>query len=415
MPTNRRRPPLAIDGGPPLRSKPFAPWPVFDEEMIDAAARVLRSGQVNCWTGDETRRFEREFADAVGARSAIALANGTVALELALHALGIGPGDEVVVPSRTFIASASCAAVRGAIPVVADVDTESGNITAETIAAVLTPRTKAIIAVHLAGWPCDLDPIMELARVRGLKVIEDCAQAHGATYHGRPVGSIGHAAAFSFCQDKILTTGGEGGMLTTNDSDVWARAWSYKDHGKSWDAVHAPASESLFRWLHAEFGTNWRLTEMQSAIGRVMLRRLPDWIATRRRNAARLTAALRHVSGVRVPVPPSDFGHSYYKHYALLDVSRLRHGWTRDRVLRAVQAEGVPCGSGSCSEIHRERAFATRGWGPPNQLESAARLGESSMMFLVHPGLTEVDMDDVAAALRKVLAVAQDSARADAA
>ena len=211
---------LAIDGGPKVRTTPFAPWPSFAEDEVEAAAAVLRSGNVNYWTGEEGHQFEAELAAFTGCKHAIALANGTVALELALYALGIGPGDEVVTTSRTFIASASCAVMRGALPVMADVDRDSQNITADTIRAALTPRTEAIIAVHLAGWPCDMDPIMELATSTGLKVIEDCAQAHGASYKGRPVGSMGDVAAFSFCQDKIMTTGGEGGMLTTNDAEA---------------------------------------------------------------------------------------------------------------------------------------------------------------------------------------------------
>ena len=263
--------PLAIEGGPAVRKHLFSPWPYFSQDEIDAVTRVLNSGRVNYWTGDEGRQFEAEFAAFVGCKHAVAVANGTVALELALEALGIGPGDEVVVTSRTFIASASCAVMRGATPVMADVDWDSQNITAETIRAVLSPRTRAIIAVHLAGWPCDMDPILEIAREHGLKVIEDCAQALGAVYKGRPVGSMGDVNAFSFCQDKILTTGGEGGMLTTNHTDLWSRAWAFKDHGKSYEAVYRRQHPPGYRWLHESFGTNWRLTEMQSAMGRVLL------------------------------------------------------------------------------------------------------------------------------------------------
>src|ERR1039458_6044205 len=277
---------LAVDGGRPLRAQPFAPWPHFTPDEVDAVSRVVQSGKVNYWTGSEGRLFEEEFAAFTGSKHAIALANGTVALELALHALGVGPGDGGVGASRTFIASASCAVMRGAVPVVADVDRNSQNITADTVRAALTPRTRAIIPVHLAGWPCDMDPILELARERGLWVIEDCAQAHGATYKGRTVGSMGDVNAFSFCQDKIMTTGGEGGLLTTNDPDKWARAWAFKDHGKSYDAVYNRTHLPGFRWLHESFGTNWRLTEIQSALGRVLLRKLPQMVEKRRGLAA---------------------------------------------------------------------------------------------------------------------------------
>ena len=294
---------LAIEGGKPSREFPFAPWPSFEPDEIEAVASVLKSAKINYWTGEEGRLFEKEFAAFAGCKHGIAVANGTVALELALHALGIGPGDEVIVPSRTFIASASCVVMRGAIPVIADVDATSQDLTADTIRPLLTSRTKAIIAVHLAGWPCDMDSILELARDHGIKVIEDCAQAHAATYKGRPIGSLGDAAAFSFCQDKIMTTGGEGGMLTTNDDSVWKRAWSFRDHGTSYEAVYHDEDSPGFRWVHESFGTNWRLTEMQSAIGRVLLRKLPHWAAIRRRNASILTRGFSSCPALRVTSP----------------------------------------------------------------------------------------------------------------
>jgi len=395
---------LAIDGGTPVRTRPLPPWPHFGEDEVRVAADVLRSGKVNYWTGEEGRRFEEEYAAACGRRHAVAVANGTVALELALYALGVGPGDDVVTTSRTFVASASCAVMRGAKPVMADVDRDSQNVTAETISAALTPRTKAIIAVHLVGWPCDMDPIMKLARARGLKVIEDCAQAHGATYKGRPVGSLGDAAAFSFCQDKIITTGGEGGLLVTNDEAVWRRAWSFKDHGKDYDTVYHKKHPPGFRWLHESFGTNWRLTEVQSAIGRVQLRKLGDWVGRRREHAARLTERLSVFPALRIPVPPDDVGHSYYRFHAFVNPEQLLEGWTRDRIMNAVSAEGVPCGSGACSEIYLEKSFD--GIRPRARLPVAKELGETSLMYMVHPQLTPADMEDTCRAVEKVMAAA---------
>ncbi|TYO94803.1 DegT/DnrJ/EryC1/StrS family aminotransferase [Desulfallas thermosapovorans] len=397
---------LAIKGGRPVRTAPFAPWPYFSADETAAATAVLKSGQVNYWKGSEGRLFEKEFASFAGCRYAIALANGTVALELALHALGIGPGDEVIVASRTFIASASCAVMRGAVPVMADVDPVSQNITAQTIAAALTPKTRAIIAVHLAGWPCDMDPILALAKEKGLFVIEDCAQAHGATYKGRPVGSLGDVAAFSFCQDKIMTTGGEGGMLTTNNRDIWEKAWSYKDHGKSYHAVYHRRHPPGFRWLHESFGTNWRLTEMQAAIGRVMLGKLPGWLEKRRRNARLLDRGLSAIPALRVTIPPAGIQHAYYKYYTFVKPEKLKPGWDRDRIMVALCAEGIPCFSGSCSEIYLEKAFTGAGLGPPGRLKTAKELGETSLMFLVHPTLGAEDMRDICLAAEKVFSVA---------
>ena len=395
---------LALLGGSPVRTQPFAPWPYFEGDEVEAATTVLRSGKVNYWTGEEGHQFEREFAAMVGSKHAIALANGTLALELALCVLGIGPGDEVIVPSRTFIATASCAVMRGAKPVMADVDRTSQNITAETMRAVLTPRTKAVIVVHLAGWPCDMDPIVKLAREHGIKVIEDCAQAIGAEYKGRQVGSIGDIGAFSFCQDKILTTGGEGGMLTTDDTTLWERGWSLKDHGKSYDAVYKREHPPGFRWLHESFGTNWRLTEMQSAMGRVLLRKLRGQISIRRKYAEVLNTRLAAVAGIRRTLPPVEISHSYYKYYVFLESSRIKPDWDRERIMAAINAEGIPCFSGSCSEIYLEKAFPPE-LRPPSRLPVARELGETSLMFLLHPTLSESDMDDTANAIEKVFAV----------
>lgn len=397
---------LAIDGGDPVRHEAFAPWPHYASDEIAAVACVLTSGQVNYWTGKECVQFEDEYARHVGVRHAISLANGTLALELALYALGIGPGDEVVVPSRTFIASASCVVARGATPVVADIDPLSQTLTAETIRAVLTPRTRAIIAVHLAGWPCEMAPIMTLAREHGLVVVEDCAQAHGAKYQGRPVGSFGDAAAFSFCQDKIISTGGEGGMLLTNNTPLWERAWAYKDHGKSHEAVFSRKHAPGFRWLHESFGSNWRMTEMQAAIGRLQLSRLDNWGAVRRHHAATLAAGLVAIPGLRLTHPPVEITHAYYRYYAFLKPETLRDGWNQTRIVDAINAEGIPCFVGSCGEIYREKAFTTAGFVPTQRYPVAQELSDTSLAFLLHPTLTETDMLDTCHAVAKVMRAA---------
>lgn len=394
---------LAIHGGTPIRTTPLAPWPIFAQDEIDAVTSILQSGKVNYWTGEEGHQFEKEFSKFIGCDHGIVLANGTVALELALYALGIGPGDEVIVTSRTFIASASCIVMRGAIPVMADVDPESQNITVETIRTVLSPRTKAIILVHLAGWPCDMDSIIEFSRKNNLKVIEDCAQAHGATYKGRPVGSFGDVATFSFCQDKIMTTGGEGGMLLTNERMLWERAWAFKDHGKSYEAVYYRQHPPGYQWLHESFGTNWRLTEMQSGIGRIQLRKLPSWIETRSRHANILTRSFAQIPGLRVTIPTDHIGHSYYKYYVFVYPNMFKEGWNRNTVIAAINAEGIPCLNGSCSEIYMEKAFDLKGFRPINRLKVARELGETSLMFLVHPTLTEEDMEDTCRAVEDVM------------
>lgn len=391
---------LQVDSAPGIGP---AHWPFFGDDEVRAVEAVLRSGKVNYWTGGEGQAFEREYAGAIGVPYAIALANGTVALELALAMLGIGPGDEVVTTPRTFIASASCAVMRGAVPVFADVDRDSQNITAASIERVLTPRTKAIIPVHLAGWPCEMDAIVDLARDRNIAVIEDCAQANGAQYRGRPVGSFGTFGAFSFCQDKIITTGGEGGLLATGDESLWSRAWSFKDHGKSYAQMfrtdHAPG----FRWVHESFGTNFRMTETQAAIGRLQLRKLDGWVARRRANAERLAAGLAGVGALRIPEPPAHVTHAFYKFYGFLDLARLKSDWTRERIIQQIVDGGVPCFSGSCSEVYLERAFDGTPSRPLQRLPVARELGETSLMFLVHPTLTAEHIDRTVTVARDVL------------
>jgi dTDP-4-amino-4,6-dideoxygalactose transaminase len=399
-----------------MLNTPFSPWPSFTTEEADAVRSVVLSNKVNYWTGTECREFEKEFAAWCGTRYAVALSNGTLALDLALKALDIGPGDEVVVTPRTFIASISCVVNAGATPVFADVEADSGNISAATIGKVLTPRTKAVICVHLAGWPCDMDPILEQAEALGFKIIEDCAQAHGAKYKGRAVGSIGHIGAWSFCQDKIMTTGGEGGMVTTNDEALWRAMWAYKDHGKSYEAVYERKHAPGFRWLHESFGTNWRMLEMQAAIGRIQLRRMADWSARRTAIAQAIWATCRRHAAVRVPPFACDrmrcdagcqqrngCTHAHYKCYVYLQPDQLAADWTRDRVVEAINVQGVPCYQGSCSEVYLEKAFDNTGWRPAERLPLARALGETSLMFLVHPTLTDAEVEKTCAVIASVL------------
>ena len=381
---------------------PFSPWPSYSPEEVEAVSDALRSNRVNYWTGDLCRQFEDRFAEWTGTSHAVALSNGTVALDIALIALGIRPGDEVITTSRTFLASVSCIVTAGAIPVFADVDADSQNITAETIATVLTSRTRAIICVHLAGQPCDMDPIMALARKHGLKVIEDCAQAHGARYRGRSVGSIGDIGAWSFCQDKIMTTGGEGGMVTTNDKALWSAMWSYKDHGKSWEGVYERPHPPGPRLVHDSFGTNWRMIEMQAAIGLIQLERMNVWTRRRRELAERLSAACSVHDLLRVPFSPADVTHAWYRFYAFVRPERLASGWSRDRLIQEINARGVPCFHGSASEVYLEAAFEGTGWRPAERLPVARALGETSIAFLVHPTLTDAEIDKACSVIHDV-------------
>jgi len=381
----------------------LAPWPQFDAEQIAAAGRVLASGQVNTWTGEETQAFEQEFAAWCGCSHAIAMANGSLALSAAYLAIGLDQGDELITTPRTFIATASSAVLLGAKPVFADVDPDSGAITAATIEPLISPRTKAIAVVHLGGWPADMSSVCDLARAHGIAVIEDCAQAHGARIHGQSVGSFGDVAAWSFCQDKILTTAGEGGMLTTSRPELWDAMWAFKDHGKTHEAVFGREHPPGFRWLHERFGSNFRLTELQSAIGRIQLQRLPEWTAVRTRNSLLLAEALGDLHAVRVPLPPQHLTHAWYKFYAFVQPEALADGWSRDRILSEISALGYPALSGSCSEIYLEKCFQDAGLAPAERLPVARELGETSLMFFVHPTITSEQMAGYAEAVRSVV------------
>ena len=380
------------------------PWPSFTQEEVDAVSKVILSNKVNYWTGQECREFEREFAEFTQTRYAVALSNGTVALDVALKALEIGNGDDVIVTSRTFLASASSIVTAGANPIFADVELDSQNISRHTIEAVLTPNTKAIICVHLAGLMCDMDPIMDLAQEKGLYVIEDCAQAHGAMYKGRSAGSIGHIGAWSFCQDKIMTTGGEGGMVTTNDEELWSKMWSYKDHGKDFDSVYNKQHPPGFRWVHDSFGTNWRMMEIQAVIGRIQLKRMPEWKQKRNKNMDRILSTFEGTPYFRVFKPSSDYVHAAYKCYVQVNIDKLPANWSRDRIMQVINEQGIPCYSGSCSEIYLEKAFDNTPWRPKVRLPNAKKLGENSLMFLVHPTLSDESLEKTCSAIKYVIA-----------
>jgi dTDP-4-amino-4,6-dideoxygalactose transaminase len=389
-----------------MLNTPFSPWPSFTQDEADAVSRVVLSNKVNYWTGTEGRVFEKEFATWADSEYAIALGNGTLALDIALKALNVGAGDEVITTPRTFLASASSIVTAGAAPVFADIDLNSQAITTESIKAVLTPKTKAVIVVHLAGMPAEMDDIMALSKQHGFYVIEDCAQAHGAKYKGRSVGSIGHVGAWSFCQDKIMTTGGEGGMVTTNSKELWSTMWSYKDHGKSFDAIYNREHPPGFRWLHESFGTNWRMTEMQAAIGRIQLTRMSDWTAKRQAYGAQLDQAASNFECIRLVEVPEYSEHAEYKHYMFIRPEYLAQGWDRDRIVNEIVERGVPCFQGSCSEVYLEKAFDNTPWRPEKRLPNAVQLGETSLMFLVHPTLTEAEIAKTAQVMKEVFAMA---------
>lgn len=380
----------------------LSPWPSYSPEEAKITADVLLSNRVNYWTGEHGKAFEKEYASWCGSRYAVALSNGTVALEVALKAMGIGPGDEVITTPRTFIASASAIVSVGATPVFADVEIESQNISAETISHVLTTSTKAVIVVHLAGLPAEMDDIMALSAKHNFYVIEDCAQAHGAKYKGKSVGSIGHIGCWSFCQDKIITTAGEGGMITTNDENFYEFIWSYKDHGKNRKKVvdTSDMNKGKFRWLHDSFGSNYRMTEIQAAVGRYQLTKIEEWSEIRRKNMAAYDDVVDRFSFVRKVQCPAYSVHAAYKYYMFLkeDIDME----FRDEIIHRLSEKGVPAYQGCCSEIYLEKAFQDN-LRPKVSRENAELLGRASIMLLVHPSLTDCELSEMCNSLKTVL------------
>ena len=352
---------LAIDGGPKAVTNELPPWPQFDENAIQAVELVLRSGKVNYWTGPKGMEFERKYAEWQGSTFGISTATGTSALHVAMSALGIGPGDEVIVPSYTFIATSFAVVQAGAVPRFADVNLEDHCISIESAAKLLTPRTKALIPVHLYGNVCDMDPIMAFAEAHDLFVIEDNAEAFGGEYKGRKTGTIGHINACSFCQNKTFTTGGEGGMVTTDDEELAWEARSFRDHGYDVrERLNLLELEQKLSYIHNRVGFNYRMTEMQSAIGLAELERMDSWnLPTRRRNAHILMDALGGLDQIKsMPIDTEQRRNGWFVCAFSLDIENM--GCDIQQFVAAAGAEGAPCWKVFWPQCHTERAFTER-------------------------------------------------------
>ncbi len=379
-------------------------WPNYSKQEANKVKEILLSNKVNYWTGQECKKFEEEFAKWSDCKFAISLSNGSVALELALKSLDLKPSDEVIVTPRSFIASVTCVLNAGAKPIFSDIDLQSGNLNAELISEKITSNTKAIICVHIGGIPCDMDPIMKLAKKNNLIVIEDASQAHGAKYNGKSVGSIGDIGTWSFCQDKIITTGGEGGMITTNNKNIWKKIWSMKDHGKNYDLVSKKPNKPGFRWLHSNLGSNFRMTEMQAAIGRIQLTKMTKWTNQRLRNAKILLKELNEFQDIlSIPITPENSVNAYYRLYAFLKIEKLKKGWNREKLIEELNKKGTQCFTGSCSEIYLEKIFKKHPSKPKKRLNNSKKIGDSSICFLVDPGIKNKEIKKDAANIKNVL------------
>ncbi len=381
----------------------FPTWPHYSLEEIQKVNDILVSGKVNYWTGDEGKSFEKEFSIFSHNKYAVTLANGSLALSAAYLALGIKNQAELITTPRTFIATSASAYLLKAKPIFADVDINSGCITAEFIEPLISIHTKAICVVHIGGWPCDIEPICKLAKKYGIYVIEDCSQAHGAQINGKSVGSFGDVSIWSFCQDKIISTGGEGGMLTTNSRDIYDKVWSFRDHGKTKNSIKIKNKSNEFRFIHENFGSNFRLTEIQSAIGRIQLRKISETNKIRANNADILFKTLSKIECIRIPLPEKKFRHGWYKFYCYLDFESIKESWSRQKIINEINKLGYPAFSGGCSEIYLENCFLNANLSPNKRLKNAKLMGETSLMFVVHNTISIPKMKEYAEVIRKIL------------
>ena len=334
--------------------------------------------------------FEKKIQGLIKKKYAISTTNGTTALETAIQSLNLKKGDEVILPSFTIISCFNAIVKNGLIPVPVDCNFGDWNMDIEKLKKKITNKTKAIICVHLAGWPCDMDEILKIAKKNKLFVIEDCAQAHGAIYKNKSVGSIGDVGCWSFCQDKIMTTGGEGGMITTNKKSIWSKVWSLKDHGKSLKAINRFKEKKGFKWLHDKFGSNYRMTEFQASIGRLQLKKMKSWTKIRNSYQNIIWNLCRKYKFLDVPefkCPTST--HAAYKCYVFINFNSLGSMWTREKIIDAFNNNGIPCFEGSCSEIYLEKAFRNKGLSPKKPLKVAKEIGKKSLVFLVHPSMSK--------------------------
>ena len=381
--------------------------PFYSNKSIQKIGPMLRSGKVNYWSGNEGKKFEKEFSNYLGNKYSVGLSNGSVALEMALKALKLKKQDQIIVTPRSFIISASCTINLGLKPIFSDVD-DDGNLNIEGIKKVYNNKVKAIIVVHLNGLPCDLDPIMKFVKKNNIFLIEDCSQAHGAVYKGKKVGSFGHISTWSFCQDKIISTGGEGGMISTNNKQLWLKCWSLKDHGKNYNSVFFKKHKIGFRWHHDNLGSNYRMTEMQAILGRAQLKILDNQIKKRNIIANLYLNGLKdyykkydilkepnfnyiYSSQVKDKKLSSKNIHAFYRLNLFINKKKIK----QLKLLEELNLKKINCGVGSCPEIYREKVFKDLKLHPKKRLSNAKLLGETSITFPIDPNrsITKVKLE----------------------
>ena len=390
-------------------------YPSFNQQTLKKVQKVLKSGRVNYWTGNECKIFEDEFSKYLGNKFSVTVSNGSVALELALRALKLKRGDEVIVSPRSFIISASCVLNLGLKPIFSDVD-ENGNLSIEDIKKIYNKKVKAIIVVYLNGLSCDLDPILTFVKKNKLFLIEDCSQAHGAIYKGKKVGSFGDMSTWSFCQDKIISTGGEGGLISTNNKKLWLKLWSLKDHGKNYKTLFHKKHKIGFKWLHEDLGSNYRMTEIQAGIGREQLKLLDSQIKKRNSIAKLYLNGLRDYFYKYKILKKPDFKcktcplkesenscnkctHAFYRLNLFINKDKVK----QSELIRKINKKGISCGVGACPEIYKEKIFKKLKLYPKKRLVNAKLLGNTSIVFPINPHNSKINVKREISVIKKII------------
>ena len=384
---------------------------MYTLKQINNVSKVLKKNKTNYWTGSECKNFEREFSNYHNIKYSVAVSNGSVALEIALKTLNLKKTDTVIVTPRSFIASASCVLNLGLKPIFADID-DNGNLSIEGIKKAYNKSVKAIIVVHLNGLSCDMNPILKFVKKNKIFLIEDCSQAHGAIYKDKKVGSFGNISTWSFCQDKIISTGGEGGMISTNSKKLWLKCWSLKDHGKNFKSVFYKKQKTIFKWLHDDLGSNYRMTEMQAVIGREQLKTLDKQIKKRNLIANLYLNELKDYYLKYDILKKPDFVdqknhsknnkyiHAFYRLNLFINKSKIN----QNKLIKKINKHKINCGVGSCPEIYREKIFKKLKYHPKKRLSNAKLLGETSIMFPINPNKSLIKIKSEIFIIKKIMA-----------
>ncbi len=376
-------------------------WPIVSNQEIKLVNNVLKSNKLNYWTGENCKKFEEEFSKLIKTKYSISLANGSVGLDIAIKSLNLKKNSEVIVTPRSYISSVTSVINQGLTPVFADIDLNSQNIEYETIIKKITKNTKAILVVHLGGMPANMTKIISFAKKNKIKIIEDCSQAHGAKINNKYVGTFGDISIWSFCNDKILNTLGEGGIIATKSFMIYKKLWALKDCGKNFSKFKKFKKKNKFKWVHDFEGTNLRMTEVQAAIGRYQLKKLTTWVNMRNYISKKIISICKNFKSIRTQIVPSKFLNSYYRCYIFLDYKHIKKGWTREKILQYLNTNGIYCDVGSCPEIYKEKFLSKQKHINLKSLKNANLIGKSSIAFKVFPNIYKTTLNNKLSKLNK--------------